>query len=80
MRELMTAEEGSGQRGHADQVSSDGDRWELRGARQGKREAESEGWSVGSDKASDEETEEEGMPAGDQEGSKDTLPASPWGT
>ena len=72
----MTAEEGCGRRGQDNQVSSNGNRGDRRGARQGEREAEIEGWS---DKASDEETEEDGMPMGEQEGSKDTLTALPWG-
>ena len=63
-RELMTAEERRGRQVHDDQVSSDGDRWERRGARQGDREAESEGWIIGSDKSSDEETEGDRMPTG----------------
>ena len=65
MRKLRTAEEGSGRRGHGDQVSINGDRGKRRGARQGDREAEIEGWCVGSDKASDEETEEDGMHVGE---------------
>ena len=60
----MTAEEGCGHIGHDNQVSSNGDRGERRGAIQGYRKYDSEGWSVGSDKASEAETEEDGMPAG----------------
>ena len=75
----MTAEEGRRRRGHGNQVSSKGDRGERRSDRQVDREAEIEGWSGGSDEASDEKMEEDRMPAGEQEGSKDTLTASPWG-
>ena len=76
----MTAEEDRGRRGQDDQIISNRDSWERRGARQGDREAESEGWSVRSNEASDEETEEDRIPAREQEGSKDTLTLSPWGT
>ena len=75
----MMAEEGRGRQGNDYQVSSDGNRVERRGARQEDREAESEGWSVRSNDVSDEETEEDGMPVGGQEGSENTLTASPWG-
>ena len=61
-------------------MGSDVDRWERRGARQGDREAKSEGWSVGSDAALDKETEEDRRHAGEQEGNKGTMMASPWGT
>ena len=76
----MTAEEGRGQQGHDDQVSSEGGRGERRGDRQGEREANSERLSGGIDEALDEDTEEGSMPAGEQEGSEDMLTASPWGT
>ena len=66
--------------GGEEQREGDGDRGDTRGARQGDREDESEGWSIKSDAAFDEETEEDRMPAGEQEGSKDTLTASSWGT
>ena len=49
------------------------------GARHGERESNSKEWIVGSSGESDGETEEEGMPAGEREGSNDTLMASPWG-
>ena len=52
---MMTAEEGRRQRGHDDQVSSNGDRGERRGAIQVDREAESKGWSGGSNKSLEEE-------------------------
>ena len=76
----MTAEEGRGRRGHDGQVSRNRDKWKRRGARHGNREAKSEAWSVRSDKASYKETEEDGMSVGNQEGKKDKLTASPWGT
>ena len=80
VRALMTAEEWSGRWGHDAQLSSNRDREERRGAGQGDRKAKSEGWRVRSEEASDEETEEDSIPTGEQEGSEDTLTASPWGT
>ena len=79
-RERTTTEAGRGHRGHGEQVSSDRDRRESRGAQKGDRDAASEEWSVGSNEESDAETEEDGMPVGELEGSDDTLTALPWGT
>ena len=78
MRAFMTEEESRGRRGHNNQVRSDRDRGERRGAGQGGRDAESEGRSVGSDKELAAEMEEVGMPKGEQEGGEDTLTALPW--
>ena len=80
MRERKTMEEGRGHRGHDAQVSSVVDRGERHGARHGERESNSKEWIVGSSEESDGETEEEGIPAGEREGSNDTLMALPWGT
>ena len=73
--------EGCGRQDHQEnRVSSVGDRGEHRGARQGEREVNSEEWSVRSNKESYAEREEDRMPAGELEGSADTLTASPRGT
>ena len=79
-RERTTKEAGCGHRRHDDQVRSNGDRGERHGAWQGDRYSSNKEWSVGSISDSDEETEEDEMPAGELEGSDNTLTAFPWGT
>ena len=77
MQGRTTAEMERGRRGHDSHVSSIGDRGERHGDVQGKSNDESEGWSGGSEGGSFEDTEEDRMAAGEMEGSRDTLTASP---
>ena len=82
MRGRMMAETDRGRWGQESEVSSNGDRGERR-ERDGLGESNgvSEGWSGRSKGDSTEtETEEYGMTAGEPEGSRDMLTASPWGT
>ena len=77
MRGGTTAEKEHGQRGHYEQVISDGHRGESRRDDQGNSKAKRLGWSGRSEGGSAEEMEEDGMTEEDPGGSVDTLTASP---